>query len=172
MNDNILLNNSIHKDAFLPLTNLDVLDISFMRYNVPFNLNWPPSVRTLSISKNRNQRNINLSPLPDLATLNAVDCSLMYFPEFNESASIKQIDLSKNPLNNFSVRDLAMLCQLEEVRLQWTEDSTLNSSQRWCDCIKIQTWLDQHGVTVTSLNCTKTGNCIVISIAHHAIGQI
>lgn len=150
---------AIYENAFENLTHLHTLklDTIFTKFNA--SLKYPPNLQNLSLNDNDFFTEVDLQRAPSLTSFYAQRCSLLSFPKFNLSAPIETVDVRWNPMDNWTAEDLAPLCQLKMIYIEWDENtSSLPKPYRYCQCIRLEKWIKINDITTSNpLNCTPPG---------------
>lgn len=147
--------NPIHRKIFRELNRLRLLAIENIFTEFEPSFVFPPNLTNLSLSKNDFIKDVDLASASSLTDFQAFGCSLRAFPRFNKSAPIATVDVRWNPLDNWTAEDLAPLCLLKSIHVEWSKRSKLPRPNRFCQCVRLKNWIKKFNITVQRpLNCT------------------
>ncbi|KAK9500683.1 hypothetical protein O3M35_001905 [Rhynocoris fuscipes] len=141
----------IEAGAFAPLEYLEVLDLSLnaIRDLPPL---LPETLRRLYIAENPLET-VPLAQATNLQFVSLASSFLTVLPDLGELPNLKELNLTDNPLEIITVRDLASFCHLENLHLPMQLFQTKFTTT--CDCLKLNTWIVKHSIFVDpQLNCT------------------
>lgn len=154
--------------TFRPLKKLETLILNEIA--TPFNLSfyWPHSLRVIFVNSNPYITDIDLSDLKKLQNVHAAASTLRAFPKFNDLSPLMFVDLRGNPMDSLAAEDLAPFCSLNFLSLEWPQNAVINSSDRFCQCQRLENWIKQFNIGKNGpLNCTPSVECefrIVLNI--------
>lgn len=140
----------IHPDAFLPLTELEVLDLSTNHIRqLPPTL--PSPLRRLYLSNNP-MENLTLPSAYNLQYLSLGNCQLKKMPPLGVLPSLEELNLTANPLTELTPKDMAPFCRLRKLHLP---ETLYQQPDYECECHRLLTWTSQRYIDIGNYTCVK-----------------
>ncbi|XP_065226922.1 uncharacterized protein LOC135850116 isoform X1 [Planococcus citri] len=147
------LNITYDDKSFTGLRKLEYLDISHSCI-VRHKFRFPSSLKTLKMERCE-LNSLNFSHMRGLEELHAASCNLDDLPLIHKQSPLKFLDLRRNNLAKLRVETIAQFCQLKQFHLEIPDGEGLQNPKTYCQCILIESWLNNTGVRHEHLNCTK-----------------
>lgn len=143
-----------------PLTKLDFLNVTNLYWIDKGVWAWPVNVRIVDATHFTKTENMDISGCEKLEILNASNNELEDIPLMNQLAPLLLVDVSSNPMHSVTAEKLARYCNLREISMSNLRSSTLLSSAKYCDCLRVNTWIKTYQIKISQeLPCqSPSGN--------------
>lgn len=152
---------TIEENALQPLSDLDVLDLSFNSFD-KFPLNVSPLLRRLYLDASPKlfqlpDNELKISHLKNVEFLSIAGNNLTKFPSFGGSIpNLIELNITDNTIERITPEDLAPLCQLKFLHVK--PDSLFQPKDKLCECMKLENWTTTFGIKVDSFTCKHDGS--------------
>lgn len=137
---------------FRPLTKLEEIDISGTKFKPAAVFFWPPNIKILNVG-NTGKDDVNAADLIYLEIVDARDNKMNQFPHFNLRSPLHTVNLDGNMLNALTAEQLAPYCQIKNLSINVPSDSDLLTPPKYCDCLRLNLWVVEFGITANTLEC-------------------
>lgn len=160
---------AIDKDIFVPLIQLEHLNMSYSWYHGSLiKMIWPPSLQELILDGIKLEDNLNLQNLSRLVRFSASKNALTSLPRFSSNLpTLKYINLRDNPIEKLKIEQIAHFCALESLQINSNEASfELTTEPLYCECQRVKKWFSDYEISGFDVSCFKRKHTINM---HHIL---
>lgn len=149
----------IFKHALIGLDSLEYLEMNECYLGDWVSVYLPYQLKILNFDKNRYHK-IDVHWASDLEELSAKENYLENIPKLSvPSPPLKILRLNENPLNEMTVTDVAQLCEITLLELQFSDQSFYVSEAGYCQCLLLKKWANETELKgVENVKCFDGGN--------------
>lgn len=138
---------TVYQDVFKDLSSLEHLEFSYSDLKDIYIMELPVNLKTLIVYKNKYEYNLDVHWCPKLEEINANDNKLQNIPKLHQPPPpLKTLRLKGNPLSNMTILNIAPLCNLTLLELQFppnTHFNNSNSKDSYCQCETLKAWSEK-----------------------------
>lgn len=151
-------------DMFVTLFKLEILEFTYSNLTDGEMWRFPINLRKLVLDGNQ-YTYIDVSTNYKLEEISANDNKLKKLPIIYQApVYVSKYSLKNNPLDDFTVNDLAPLCNLDILELKIPQGAFLTTPIGNCRCRQIIKWTELFNISTTLACSHLTGNYFTISL--------
>lgn len=147
------------ESLFTSLNSLEYIEMNECYLDDTFVVHLPKQLKAVNFDNNQFQK-LNVHWATELEEISAKNNSLDSVPKLSvPSPPLKILRLSENPLKEMTIVDIAQLCELTLLELNFPPNSHYLSLAGYCQCVMLKQWAVEAEIQgVDSLKCYDQGN--------------
>lgn len=145
--------------VFTSLNSLEYLELSKCYLKDTLVVHLPPQLKILNMDENQYQK-LNVHWADELEELSAKNNKLANIPKLSvPKPPLKILRLNNNPLKEMTVTDIAELCELQLLELNFHFTGHFVSSAGYCQCTMLKKWAQEIELKgLENVKCYDNGN--------------
>lgn len=153
----MLMNKNMLEQAFKYIDTLEYLEFSHSLLHDDYIIHLPKNLKILNVDNNQYE-NLNAHWAEELQEINAAYNKLINIPKIHFSGPpLEKLRLKQNPMDKMTVLDIAPLCELVVLELDFTGlKSYYNTEASYCDCTMLKQWAsDAELAGLENITCVQ-----------------